>query len=1011
MPTSPGFGDLVTLQHLVIAYRKAKVDLFLADSPRRLDIVDYEESLEDHLEKLLEWILREDESWVTAEDFVGDFTFIPKSLKEPERKHRSLWSLPATSWERRWLQSSEKPVAEFRLMAECSVDFHVFATLWMLHVGTGLDSRLPDVAMGNRLNHGSSEKPDQLRPGTFQNYQTAYQRWRDDGLKTMRRALDADLDVVALTADVTAFYHRLDVGFLLDETFLDNVLGVELSASQTKIHRLFVCAMRAWSERVSGITGWGRVGLPVGLPASALVANLALAELDSTIVDMEPLYYGRYVDDILLVLRDRDETRDRDAVLAYLVDQAPNLLYTEVGGSDEGLSGIRFAPAYLGDSSVVFSNEKNKTFHLSGPSGYAIIDAIASNIQERNSEWRAMAAVPAAVNAIEPSVARVRRSDGDPALTLRDADEVSARKQTFSIRIRDFEGFERNLPPDAWQAERREFFRAVREHVLALPAFFEMADYLPRLASLGAACSDSDSLVPTFTVMANLPNEVRRTCLIAVSDFPVDAQTFDLILTRWAAQLAEQAVEGLARGWQGPITAGEVRELLQSVSGLRPRNAAVLQNRRALSVAHGRLAQRDLAHRAYRWWALGLPKGEPATPAQRPGVPIPRAVSQSLNLLADAVSNWRGLSRLGRAAGSADAGMAFATRPPSMMELHRVLATRDGRRFGIADVRLVRRVLRALRGSGAKPAVALRDRRDWPDVIQVRVAKQGSPVKIALVMLETDPEHTRQAAKGAPVHTSARYDALRELLEAVRVHPGRPDYVLLPELSLPQAWFDEFALSLMRSGISLIAGIEHQPRSPCGLTNQVWAALRVSGSRSSYFTYIQDKQRPAIPELPILVETGRSWAPDVTWEVPPVIDHGDFRFALLICSEFTNIAYRAHLRGAVDALFIPEWNQDLHSFEALVEASALDLHAFIAQANTRGYGDTRLRAPGKDPWDRDVVRLQGGRHDYFVVGEIDHEKLRAFQLTPVVPPIPKPQKPGTYKPTPDGYAVDPERGG
>ena len=91
---------------------------------------------------------------------------------------------------------------------------------------------------------------------------------------------------------------------------------------------------------------------------------------------------------------------------------------------------------------------------------------------------------------------------------------------------------------------------------------------------------------------------------------------------------------------------------------------------------------------------------------------------------------------------------------------------------------------------------------------------------------------------------------------------------------------------------------------------------------------------------------------------------------MLICSELTNIAYRAHLRGAIDALFVPEWNQDLHWFEALVESTSLDLHAYVAQANTLGFGDTRLRAPMKEIWDRDVVRLKGGSHDYFVVGEI-----------------------------------------
>ena len=51
-------------------------------------------------------------------------------------------------------------------------------------------------------------------------------------------------------------------------------------------------------------------------------------------------------------------------------------------------------------------------------------------------------------------------------------------------------------------------------------------------------------------------------------------------------------------------------------------------------------------------------------------------------------------------------------------------------------------------------------------------------------------------------------------------------------------------------------------------------------------------------------------------DIPPIIQHGDFRFALLVCSELTNISYRAALRGKVDALFVPEWNPDTETFNA-----------------------------------------------------------------------------------------------
>jgi predicted amidohydrolase len=490
-------------------------------------------------------------------------------------------------------------------------------------------------------------------------------------------------------------------------------------------------------------------------------------------------------------------------------------------------------------------------------------------------------------------------------------------------------------------------------------------------------------------------------------------------LDLWASHLADQAIEGLARGWRASITGTIIREVRAILSEMRPRHGRVLNRVGVFAEAHQRLAQRDLAHRPYRWGILGLEKGErvPFAARQR-GLPLDDLLREGLNELARSVPDWRGRTRKEIPIGSFDAGLVFATRPPSMMELYRVLASREPNNYGIADANVVERVMNAVRGRFGHPRTYLERRRGLPDVVHVPTDRRKSPVKVALVMMETVEQNTINSANGIPPSKGKRFNSIRALLESVRQglddpsafdphdpFASKPDYVLLPELSMPKEWFDEFALALMRSGISLIAGIEHQPRPNKGVSNQVWAALKTNNLRSDYFLYRQDKQSPALPEQPILTKTGRTWSPDFRWDSPPVIEHGDFRFGLLICSEFTNINHRAHLRGNVDALFVPEWNQDLHWFESLVEASALDLHAYIAQANTRGYGDTRLRAPAKGDWDRDVVRLKGGRHDYFVVGDIDYSMLRAFHNTPPVPP----QKPAKFKPLPDGFRVDPDR--
>jgi hypothetical protein len=96
---------------------------------------------------------------------------------------------------------------------------------------------------------------------------------------------------------------------------------------------------------------------------------------------------------------------------------------------------------------------------------------------------------------------------------------------------------------------------------------------------------------------------------------------------------------------------------------------------------------------------------------------------------------------------------------------------------------------------------------------------------------------------------------------------------------------------------------------------------------------------------------------------------------------------------------VPEWNQDTETFNALVESAALDMHAYIIQCNDRQYGDSRIRAPFKDSWMRDVLRVKGGVTDYCVIGEIDVQALRRFQSSY--------RSAGKwFKPVPDGFEID-----
>lgn len=280
-------------------------------------------------------------------------------------------------------------------------------------------------------------------------------------------------------------------------------------------------------------------------------------------------------------------------------------------------------------------------------------------------------------------------------------------------------------------------------------------------------------------------------------------------------------------------------------------------------------------------------------------------------------------------------------------------------------------------------------------------------IRIAVASWFTDVEtykDTLNSKKNVSIGKK-RYIRLIKLINAIIHSKDKIHYLVLPELAIPTNWFLTIARRLKSFGISLIAGVDYIKSSDNTVQNQVWSNLVFEDMHfTSSIIYMQDKQKAAPREFEYLNELDPSLKlePLRSWEFPPIIKHGDFIFSIVICSELTNIDYRAYLRGKVDALFIPEWNKDINYFNSIVESASVDMHTYIVQCNNRIYGDSRIRAPYKNTWEKDLVQVRGGSSDFYVIGEIDIKSLRNFHSKTK-------ETNSKFKPLPDGFTSSHER--
>lgn len=995
-----------TLDDLGLAYRKAKVDLYYSSHASLLAIAEYEEKLTDNLQPLLEKLNGVDETWVKIPAFLGDWTLAPKDISwgdsdqycvdngtfpifsSPEDKWGHICDSLATD------EKYKKPEAQFRLMAQCSLDFHVLSALWMLKVGHQYDKKLSDCAYGSRLRRGLNGEINPLSLGSFKPYLKPFRDWRDGGINAMRSALAAKKKVVSLTADVSSFYHELNPGFMLEEKF-KHLFELKLSPEEDKLNRLFIAALEAWAKLTPL-----KKGLPVGLPASAVVANVALVELDRLIEQqVAPLYYGRYVDDILLVMENGAKFQSTEELWKWLFNRSGGLLNWVDEAKKEA---IQFKPDYLSSSQVHFANKKNKVFLLEGETGKTLVDSIAHQIQERASEWRALPNLPMSSNHIATDLVAATQHDGEIADNLRKTDVLTMRRAGFAIKLRDFEAYERDLPIDAWKSHRQAFFRAFCQHVLVLPHFFELAIYLPRVVKLATACEDFESLSTIIQRLNKICAAVETNCSLSIKAYS-DSSTPDTteILGRWKSQLFSSVQESIFAAFPPELSKKGKQTWQENMADYLP---PVLDLAWSWPITIGGFQQQhallfsfDLAHQPFRF--IGLPKEM----ISHRGIPAKKTITTLSNaellLKPEVIIGITTLTNWIKLAKGLPHGLLFATRPFNLAELF-VLAKDP---FSEATYPALKAVVLAMRGFTLDEKTP---RLDKKDVLQIPDGKGEQKFAVAVSSWKTEYNSWVASVMRMADPDVHRYARLNRLINSVISQPKGARYFILPELALPAHWFMRIALKLQGRGISLITGIEYMHASKGRVRNQVWAALSHDGlGFPSMMIYRQDKQRPAQhEELELQRLACLELKPEKPWpkSKPPVIQHGNFRFALVVCSELTNIAYRASLRGQVDALFVPEWNQDTETFTALVESAALDVHAYIIQCNDRQFGDSRIRAPSKDSWQRDILRVKGGIDDYCVTGEIDIQALREFQSSYRSPPK-------TFKPVPDGFEIAYER--
>lgn len=1053
-----GWRSLI-IEDLLIAYRKAKADCFFENTfPTAIKFAEYEQNLLANLNGLLKQ-LKTDKGFKNNNKLMGSFRLLPKKLSTTKKSDTTEnghvhFSKPEKAVEN--LFNNYDIVPEFRIVGDFPVETHIISALWINMIGHKFDGKLDDSCYGARLKRihndelfaDNDEKPFHISSiGSFVPYFQPYQKWRNDGLTSIRDELKKDRDVIAVSLDLKSYYHCLDP-LAISKVALHKALNLELTNKEKDFTKQLAQFLKNWAE---GATKFGQTiggkasningGLVIGLTCSRIISNVLLHRWDKLVLEkLSPIHYGRYVDDMFLVLRDTGTVSSNlDLMKLIQVRMGKKVILQKP--KDQKVWEIRQGKSIQGNSVISLQSDKQKLFILHGRAGIDLLDSIEEEIYELSSEHRLMPSPDQLEHSIAAKVLSAAGNVGENADTLRRADGLTICRLGWALQLRHVETLARDLPPNQWKEQREEFYLFAHNHILRADNLFAHFNYLPRLLGFAISMNEWEQAervaVKSYRAIDTLASEVNKDKNVRINgyDAKVQEDLWDYIkgTLTWLFIDAATRYHDPSKLFLGEPSRKKKRLanlfLTQIVTTLTDFKALL---ELSFDVADFEekaplVAAADLAKEAYKY-ILNSPSAEKLV-----GKRDAKKEKDILKLMANSglvdieifelfINSTRktrlGMVTSGKKINDSYLPYLFPTRPLSPAEISELapecvgLSSASSKTSIYSPAVIWAKYTQVLRGVWIKPTLLAteRDSNNTESKKHRRYLRIGTGSKekvvVALTNLRTEETDWAATACNNPNLSHKRYQKISKLVNDVLKLSPRPDYVLFPELSIPLRWLNSIVSRLSAVGISLIAGTEYRHRDVNKIRSE--AVLVLADNRLGYPTFVkiwQPKIEPAVGEdKELTTKFGKVW--DISNKSQkPVYIHNGFNFGVMICSELQNSKDRIKFQGTVDALMILSWNRDLDTFSSLIESAALDVHAYTILVNNRQYGDSRVRSPAKEGFLRDIARLRGGDNDFVVTATLDIDSLRAFQSRAKRWPA----EGDKFKPVPEGFKLSKDR--
>jgi hypothetical protein len=855
------------------------------------------------------------------------------------------------------VKTSEIYKIETNYFINAPIELHIIDILWCLIVGQILEQDLTTDCYGNRMHESAKKFKDfshtskSKQPKLFKYYVQQYNDWRDRAINNAIELSKSKENVAVLSLDLKSYFYHIDLDF---NSIRDRIRNgneeqlIDYAVMLTNLLEKIFSEYRARIEpflKLTHIDCKEKRNLPIGFASSSIIANWYLVPFDHAISDdVRPAYYGRYVDDMLMVFK-RPKVSACNKTADFINHYFCNLLI-----KSEDLYIVKIT-----EQNKLPIQEKKVIFqYFDKEHSRAGLEVFKQELEENSSAFKFLPTdhIDKELNKFAYDILYDGSANKFRSIIGLAENETELAKY-LSIHI-----------------TAQHLCKLSKDHSILpeLLLFFKGANAL-RFSRLWekvyqyAVVVGNNKFITRF--FESLEKEIKKIYVVKAQEhggltkkIKKDLQLYNQLSLTLTMSLLGEGSRNIEEGVKEmslykkdiALSVKRKEELTAILEKLN--NKDLIYFRQSNLIRHNLVAW-NLAN--YSNFKGDLTKEEPFSNAINKNLDdrklelSPRFIHfdewQVFHLL-ETLTNKKELMQSQRESLENYRHRCFGETFPVQWELDKPVSIETG----IVTI-----------GEKSKTAV-------------LRIALAN------LCLNEKDIESAMRSDQ-EPNVSFERQKKLHQILnDAVK---EKVDLLVMPEVSIPVIWLPFMIAHARRHQLAIIFGLEHWVIGE-NVYNLLIEALpfKVSGKYKSCAMLARLKNHYAPAELSIIRTLRLKPANNNKTTLPKpyyhIVKWNGISLATYNCFELSDIDHRTLFKSKIDILFACVWNKDTNYYEHILESAVRDLHCYVVQSNTAQYGGSCVLKPAKTE-NKTMLYVKGGNNTCILTVDLDVEALRKFQ--------------------------------